>query len=127
MRLVRMVMALMIALSLAMLPTAGLAVSVPDLKSQPATEGMAKEMAMASELSGAMDECCPDHMKSAPSHTAGYKCNMGLCCAGGSLARGDVAPIGFVFLSASASKVAIPADQIVSVRGSSPPFRPPRV
>ncbi len=127
MRLVRTMMALMIALSLAVLPTAASAVSVPDLKSQPAMEGMAKEMAMASELSGAMDECCPDHMKSAPSHTAGYKCNMGLCCAGGSVALGDVAPVGFEFLSGTASKVAIPADQIVSARRSSPPFRPPRV
>jgi hypothetical protein len=52
---------------------------------------------------------------------------MGLCCIGGALALGDVRPIDFEFLTVAASKIAIPADQVASYRGGSPPFRPPRI
>jgi hypothetical protein len=74
-----------------------------------------------------MDDCCPDDMKGKTSHTDDYKCGMGFCCVGGALALGDVRPLSFQFLAIAVSKIAIPADQVVSYRGGSPPFRPPRI
>ncbi len=79
----------------------------------------------------AMDDCCPDDMKGSTSHKPtsrkdGYKCGMGFCCVGGALALSDVRILGFAFLAVTASKRIIPADQVVSSRGGSPPFRPPR-
>jgi hypothetical protein len=71
-------------------------------------------------------DCCPDDVKGVPSHTDGYKCNMGVCCIG-ALALGDVRSIAFHFPPVTATKIAIPLDQVVSSRGGSPPFRPPRV
>jgi hypothetical protein len=120
MRLVRTIIAFAIAISLAMLPigasAAGVAMSSDDMQ-------QSMHMAGAAEMS--MDECCPDDMKGTISHTDG--CGMGFCCVGGALALGDVRSIAFEFLTVSASKIAIPADQVVSFRGGSPPFRPPRV
>lgn len=121
MRFVRTILAFAIAVSLAMLPlgasAAGFAMSPDDM--QPG-------MHMAGHSDMSMDECCPDDMKGTASHSDGYKCGMGLCCIGGALALGDVRPIAFEFLAVIATKIAIPADQVVTLRGSSPPFRPPR-
>ncbi|MBR0778212.1 hypothetical protein JQ543_11035 [Bradyrhizobium diazoefficiens] len=122
MRLVRTILALAIAASLAMLPlgasAAGLAVAPADPQAS---------IHMAGHAGMSMDDCCPDDIKGTSSHTDGYKCGMGLCCIGGALALGDVRPIVFAFVALTASKIAIPADQVVSFRGGSPPFRPPRV
>lgn len=121
MRFVRFILAFAIALSLAMLPVgasaAGLAMSSDDMQ-------MSMHMGGDSDMS--MDDCCPD-MKGTPSHTGGYKCGMGFCCVGGIMALGDIRPVAFQYRPADASKVAIPADQVVSSRGGSPPFRPPRI
>jgi hypothetical protein len=122
MRFVRTILAFAIAVSLAMLPigasAAGLAMSSDDI--QPSIH-----MAGGADMS--MDDCCPDDMKGTTSHTDGYKCGMGFCCAGGTIALSDVRTLAFEFLAVTASKIAIPADQVVSFRGGSPPFRPPRV
>ncbi len=121
MRLARTILAFVIAASLALLPAgasaAGFAMASGDAQSS---------MHMGASTDMSMD-CCPDDMKGAPSHTDTYKCGMGLCCVGGSIALGDVGAIGFEVLSAAGRKLAIPADQTVTVRGGSPPFRPPRV
>ncbi len=122
MRLVRTILALAIAVSLAMLPVGASATGFV-MASGEAHSSM--HMGASSDMS--MDDCCPDDVKGAPSHTDGYKCGMGLCCVGGSIALSDVRAIGFAFLPAAGRKLAIPADQTVSVRGGSPPFRPPRV
>jgi hypothetical protein len=122
MRLVRTILALAIAASLALMPVgasaAGFAMSSGDAHS-----GM--QMGASTDMS--MDDCCPDDMKRMPSHTDGDECGMGFCCVGGTVALGDVGTVGFRFLRAAATEVAIPTDQIVIVRGGSPPFRPPRV
>ena len=122
MRLVRTILAFAIALSLVMLPigasAAGRAMSSSD-HMQP--------MHMAGHGDVSMEECCPDDMKGTTSHKDGYKCGMGFCCIGGALAIGDVRAVSFQFLAVAASKLAIPADQVVSFRGGSPPFRPPRI
>ena len=121
MRLVRTILAFAIAISLAMLPlgasASGLAMSPDDMKT-------AMQMSGGADMS--MDECCPD-MKGTGAKPSGYKCGMGFCCVGGSVALGDVRPLAFAFLAVAASSIAIPADQVVSVRGGSPPFRPPRI
>jgi hypothetical protein len=122
MRLVRTILAFAIAVSLAMLPlgvsAAGLAMSPDEL--QPS-------MHMAGHADMAMDDCCPGDMKGKSHHQDGDKCGMGFCCIGGALALGEIRAPGFALLSVTASKIAIPADQVVSFRGGSPPFRPPRI
>jgi hypothetical protein len=122
MRLVRSILAFAIAVSLLMLPLAASAAGVAM-----SSDEMPASMHMAGHADMAMDDCCPDGMKGSTSHTNGSKCGMGFCCIGGALALGDVRPIAFDVLAVAASKIAIPADQVVSFRGASPPFRPPRV
>jgi hypothetical protein len=121
MRLVRTILAFAIAVSLVMLPLGASAavLSMP-------TDDVRTSMQMGASNDMSMD-CCPDDMKGAPTHTDGYKCNMGMCCIGGAVALGDVRSIAFHFLSVAATKIATPVDQVISSRGGSPPFRPPRV
>jgi hypothetical protein len=121
MRLVRTILAFAIAASLVMLPL-GASADVLSMSTGDAHTSM--QMGASNDVS--MD-CCPDDMKGAPSHTDDYKCNMGICCIGGAVALGDVRSIAFHFLPVAATKIAIPVDQVVSSRGGSPPFRPPRV
>jgi hypothetical protein len=122
MRLVRSILAFAIAISMAMLPlgasAAGHATS---------SDEMHATMHMTGGDDMSMDDCCPDDMKGTTSHKDGYKCGMGFCCIGGALALGGVRVLGFEFFLVPASKIAIPADQVASYRGGSPPFRPPRV
>ncbi|MEY9883850.1 hypothetical protein ABIA43_005384 [Bradyrhizobium sp. USDA 328] len=121
MRIVRTVLALAIAISLAMLPAgvsaSGLAVSSDDMHAA---------MVMSGDDAMSMDDCCPD-MKGTGSDTGAYKCGMGFCCVGGTVALADIRPLAFEFLAVAAGKTAIPADQVVSLLGGSPPFRPPRI
>jgi hypothetical protein len=122
MRLVRSILAFAIAMSLLMLPlgasAAGLAMSSDEMPA-----GM--HMAGLAEMS--MDECCPGDIKGSSSHTDGDKCGMGFCCTAGAIALGDVRAIAFDRLAVASSTIVIPADQVVSFRGGSPPFRPPRI
>jgi hypothetical protein len=132
MRLVRTILAFAIALSLAMLPigasAAGFAMPADGMQMHMAGHQMHHhEMHVAGQTEMSMEDCCPDGMKGTASHTDGDKCGMGFCCVGGALAVSDIRTIAFEFLSLTASKLAIPADQVVSFRGGSPPFRPPRV
>ena len=119
MRFVRTMLAVAISASLVMLPlgasAAGSVVSADDThSSMDAANGMAMD-------------CCPDDMKGAPSHSPDDKCNMGLCCAGGVIALYGARIVSSENPSTAGRKIAIPADQIVSFRDGSPPFRPPRV
>jgi hypothetical protein len=133
MRLVRTILALAIALSLAMLPlgasTAGLGMAdamQPGVQAE-THAGEPMGMHMASHAGMPMAECCPEDTKGAASHAGGDKCGMGFCCIGGAIALGDVRMPAFAFFAVTASRTAIPADQVVSFRGGSPPFRPPRI
>jgi hypothetical protein len=127
MRLVRTILAFAIAASLALLPVGasavGVAMSSGDVYSSMHDSSM--QMGASSDIS--MDDCCPDDMKGAPADTGGHKCGMGFCCISGIVALGDISGARFEFHPASATGVAIPADQVLSSRDSSPPFRPPRV
>lgn len=122
MRLVRTILAFAIAASLAMLPLGASAAVGHAMPS----EDMQTVMHMADHGDMSMDDCCPDDMKGSSSHKNGYKCGMGLCCIGGALALGDVHPVALRLLPNATSKILIPADQILSYRTGSPPFRPPR-
>jgi len=125
MRLVRTILALAIAASLALLPVGA---SAAGLAMAPADAGHGMHMDAAADMSAtmSMDPCCPDDMNGTAPHTDGYKCAMGVCCAG-AVAMGAVEAVRFTLLSVGGSRIALPADQIVAFRGGSPPFRPPRV
>jgi hypothetical protein len=118
---VRTILAFAIGASLVMLP---LSVSAAGLAVASINDQSSMQMGVSNDIS--MD-CCPGDVKGVPSHTDGYKCNMGICCIGGAVALVDVRSIAFHFPSVAATKIAIPVDQVVSSRGGSPPFRPPRV
>lgn len=121
MRIVRTIVAFSIALSLAMLP-AGVSASSLAMSS----DQMHATMQMGGDGDMSMDDCCPD-MTGAGSDSEGYKCGMGFCCVGSTIALSDIRPVAFAFLAIAAGKTPIPADQVVSFRGGSPPFRPPRI
>jgi hypothetical protein len=121
MRFVRTILAFAIAISLAMLPVG---VSASHLAMSP--DDMQASMQMGGDAEMSMDDCCPD-MKGRASNTGDYKCGMGFCCVGGLVALDDISPVAFGHFAVAASKIAIPEDQVVSVLGGSPPFRPPRI
>ena len=121
MQFVRTILAFAIAISLAVLPAG---VSAANLAMS--SDGMQAAMHMSGDADMSMDDCCPD-MKGTGSHTGGSKCGMGFCCVGGIIALGDVRPVAFEHLAVAASEMIIPADQVASFRGASPPFRPPRI
>ncbi|MBR0811477.1 hypothetical protein JQ544_08075 [Bradyrhizobium diazoefficiens] len=121
MRFVRTILACAIALSLAMLPVGASASSLAM-----SSDDMQATMQMGGDAEMAMDDCCPD-MKGTSSQTGAYKCGMGFCCVGGTIALDDIRPVAFGHVVVAASRIALPADQVVSVRGGSPPFRPPRI
>ena len=121
MRIVRTILAFAIAVSLAMLP-AGVSASSLAISS----DQMHATMQMGGGGDMSMDDCCPD-MKGMGSDTGGYMCGMGFCCVGSTIALADIHPLALAFLAIAAGKTAIPADQVVSFRGGSPPFRPPRI
>ena len=120
MQFVRTILAFAIAISLATLPVgvsaAQFAMSSDDMQT----------MHMDGEAGMSMDDCCPD-MKGTISHPGDYKCGMGFCCVGGIIALADIRPVAFEYLAVAGSKMVLPEDQVVSYRGGSPPFRPPRI
>ncbi|WP_315780302.1 hypothetical protein [Bradyrhizobium sp. SZCCHNPS1003] len=122
MRLVRTILAFAIALSLAMLPIGASTVAVAM-----SSNDMQASMAMGDGADMSMDECCPDDMKGTISPSHGDKCGMGFCCAGGTVALGDIRTIVVAPLAIAATTLALPADQVASLDSGSPPFRPPRV
>ncbi|EAQ35732.1 hypothetical protein NB311A_04928 [Nitrobacter sp. Nb-311A] len=121
MRLVRIILALAVAISLAMLP---LGASVAVGHAMP-SNNMQNAMHMADHGDMSMDDCCPDNMQGTMSHKDG-KCGMGFCCIGGAFAIGDVRPGALALFAVAAAEIAIPVDQVLSSCVNSPPFRPPR-
>jgi hypothetical protein len=122
MRTLRMMMALVIALSVALLPTAGSAMSVISSASQDAS----RDLTIASDMSGVMDECCPDHAKDKPCDQPNDHCPMAFCGAQLlNLALTDA--FRFNSPTAAGDPLPIPVDQVVALHSGSPPFRPPRV
>jgi hypothetical protein len=134
MRLVRTIMAVMIALSVAMLPVAGSAASIADATQDAAdlmssaAKAMSMQMAM-SDMSGtmhAMDECCPDHMKAKPCDQPTHQCPVG-CCTASPTSLASAAVTRLDVPVAAGQLLPIPVDQVVALHSGSPLFRPPRI
>jgi hypothetical protein len=123
MQLVRTMMALAIALSVAMLPAAGSAMFIAT--PQAAAEAMADDMAMVSDMSGAM-ECRPYHATPKPCDHPSGQCPMAFCAAQ-PVNLAFAAAYGFDLPMVAGTPLPIPTDQVVALHGSSLPFRPPRV
>ncbi len=124
MRLVRTMMALVIALSVAMLPAAGAAASIVKSSPQATTEMMAEDMAMSSDRPAVMD-CCPDPAKDKRCDHPNCQCPMTFCAAQ-SVNLAFASAFRFDFPLVPGDPLPIPVDQVLTLHGSSPPFRPPR-
>jgi hypothetical protein len=123
---VRMIMTLVIALSVAILPAAGSAVSIANPASKGASEAMSKDMTRASDMSSAMNECCPDHAKTRPCDRSSEQCPMAPCAAQ-PVNIASAAVLSFDLPFVMGQSLPIPVDQVVALYSGSPPFRPPRV
>ena len=116
MRLVRPIFALIIAVSVALLPTVGFAAPMNVL---------AWQQTMAGSSAGE-DGCCQDDINVKPCDQQKAQCPMAFCAA-------QAASIGFAspfWLSppvASGDRLPIPLDQVASLPHGSPPFKPPRI
>ena len=123
MRRARVILALLIALSVALLPTAGSTMPVVGSMAQ---TGIAHDMVMPSDMQGAMHDCCPDDAKAKPSHQHGGQCPMAFCCAP-FVSIASPAGFHYDFPLLAGNLLPLLADQIVALHSGSPPFRPPRV
>jgi len=112
-------MALMIALSVAALPAAGSASII--VKSADMTMASAPD----TEMSAAMDDCCPDQTK--PCDQSSDQCQSMASCALQSVNLADVAASSLKYPPVPENPVPMLRDQAVPLYGGSPPFRPPRV
>jgi hypothetical protein len=124
MRLDRTIMALIIAVSAALLPTIGWNAPIANLATEGASESASAKMAMSHEISAAMDEFCPDHAKASPCDKASDQCPFAFCAAQ-SVSVATAAD--FQFPLVAGNPLPIPMDQVVDHQSGSPPFRPPRV
>jgi hypothetical protein len=121
MRVVRTIFAIVIALSVAVLPTGGSVALAVGLMAQGASE----EISMAPDMS-AMDDRCPDHAKANHCGGPSVQCPAACCVA----SPASVAQAAYYCLDSSTlagELLPLPVDQVVCPQSSSPPFRPPRV
>lgn len=119
MRFARTMMALTIALSVAAPPTAGSASSIVN------SAAMIMSAATDTEMSAAMDGCCPDQTK--PCDQSSDQCQSMASCALHSINLADVAASRLKYPPVPESMVSVLTDQAVPLHGGTPPFRPPRV
>jgi hypothetical protein len=133
MRFVRVTLALVIVLSVAMLPMAVSAAPMisPTSQAEPevvsANVAAPAEMAAAMQMSAIMDDCCPDRSnKNTSSDQPSDHCPPA-CCAVSAVSIADAAVFQFDFPILAANPLPIPVDQVVALHSGSPPFRPPRV
>jgi hypothetical protein len=119
-----MMMTLMIVLSVAMLPAAGSVAPIVKSASQDVSES--KDMTMASDMSGAMDECRPDHAKAEPCDRSSERCPTA-SCAGQPVTIASASVVRFDLPFVTGRSLPIPVDQVVALRSGSPLFRPPRI
>jgi hypothetical protein len=144
MRLIRRIIAVTLALSVALLPTAGSAGLVVDSKAPVASDSisghmmphsmmsgmsvhmMSGHMAMASDASAMMPDCCPDQGNTDPNGHPGQPCPMAYC---GTILISMAEPRAphFDLPVPARLALAIPVDQVVSAHSGAPPFRPPRI
>jgi hypothetical protein len=111
----RTIIAIVVALSVAMLPVAATM----------AASAKTAEIAASADASAAMDECCPDDAKQCDQ--GGSRCESRACCAYQTPSIANVAISRFAYPSVSDSPLPALAEHAVISHAGSPPFRPPRV
>ena len=119
MRVVRAIFAIVIALSVAVLPTGGSVALGAGLM----TKG--EEISMGPEMS-AMDENCPDHAKANRCDRPSVQCRAACCVS----SPASIAQAAYFRLNppiVAEELLPLPVDQVVCLQSSSPPYRPPRV
>ena len=126
MRFVRTIVALVIGLSVAMLPAAGSAMSAVNFAPHTGSDAIVKDMIMAPGMSGTMDECCPDDAKAKPCDRPSDQYPMA-CCAAQSVSIAFVAVFRLDLPVVAGHLFPITVGQVVVLHSGSPPFRPPRV
>jgi hypothetical protein len=127
MRFVRTILALIIALSVAIVPVAGSAAPLP--RTQATTDKITAHSHAMSEMAEAMD-CCTDQATSPgvrPCDQAKGHCDPMAFCAAQSVSLADPAIYRFGLPRLAGNALLVPADQVVSLHAGNPPFRPPRV
>jgi len=123
---IRTIMALVIALSVAMLPIGRVAASIIMPAGQAVFGAVPDPMATTSQMPDGMNDCCADQTKSNPCDQPSGQCPTAFCASSpGSIACAGV--FRFDFPIAAAMLLPIPMDQTVDRHSGSPPFRPPRV
>jgi hypothetical protein len=125
MRLSRTILALVTALSVAMLPMAGAAIS--GSMAHGLAEVASQEMAIVtSDVQEALDDCCSDQTKANPCDRPSDQCPLAFCASqSGTIA--DITSFPFDFPIVAGNPLPIPVDQVVALHSGTPPFRPPRV
>lgn len=129
MHLARTILALLITLSVAMLPVAGSAAFIA--RSGAAPDEIAAQSHPMSEMAEAMD-CCPDQASlhdMQPCDQAKVKghCDSMACCAAQSVSLANAIVFRLNLPTLLGSALPVPVDQVVSLHSGSPLFRPPRV
>ena len=117
----RTIMAFVMALSLAMLPAAGL---VPvGAKSSEAAATF--EAPVSAEMAAVTDDCCPDHAK--PCEQGSDRCASMASCAHQSFSISNVAVSQFVYPLVPGGRLFALVEPAIPLQTGSAPFRPPRV
>lgn len=121
MRIARIALAFVIALSVATLPMAASA----SISVKPTEIAVSTISTTGAEMSPAMDDCCPDHAKPCDQHSD--HCQSMSSCGLQSVNLADVAVSRLKYPTLPGNPVPMLTDQAVPSHGGSPPFRPPRV
>lgn len=131
MRFARIFMAVVIALSVALLPTAGSAARVAQLAEAAAAAAMAAAMDEAMGDMAAMEDCGAHHHADAnhakPCGQDADQCRFMAACAHLNFSMANVAVSPFAYPARAAARLPALSDHMVPQHGASPPFRPPRV
>lgn len=122
MRLIRTIVAFLIAVSVAVLPVAGSAA----LLSKSVESGAAAAMAVSDDGTSAMDDCCPD--PGAPCGQNNIDCPKMAVCAAQAVSIAPVTISQLIDPASRATPLPKVANQVVPPpNDGSPPFRPPRI
>lgn len=121
MLLMRTIMAMVIALSVALLPVSGAAVAVVKSSEQ----STSADTSMPAGMSVGMDECCPDHAKPCPQ--AGDDCQSMASCSTLSVNLANLTDPEFKYPALTGNPLSVLEERAIPHLGGSPPFRPPRV
>lgn len=116
MRLARTIVAVVIAMSVAMLPTAGPA-SISAKSSH--------ELTVSADMAMAMDDCCPDHSK--PCNQGGDQCQSMASCVHHTFSFLELAVSHIAYSLVLGDELIALVDQAVPLHAAGAPFRPPRV